>query len=60
MALLDINEKRGPPWSCEFSMPQYRGKPGPGSRSEWVGEQGGGRVKGFSEGKPGKGITFEM
>jgi hypothetical protein len=35
--------------------------PGPGSRSGWVGEQkerGGNR--GFSEGKPGKGITFEM
>jgi hypothetical protein len=23
-------------------MPQYRGKPGPRSGSEWVGEQGGG------------------
>jgi hypothetical protein len=35
--------------------------PGPGSRSGWVGkkgEQGGDR--GFLEGKPGKGITFEM
>jgi hypothetical protein len=39
-------------------MPQYRGMPGPGSRSEWVGEQGSDR--GFLEGKPGKGITFEM
>ena len=38
-------------------MPQCRGPPGPGSGSEWVGEQGDGR---FSEGKPGKGITFEM
>jgi hypothetical protein len=35
--------------------------PGPGSRNGRVGEQGkreGNR--GFSEGKPGKGITFEM
>jgi hypothetical protein len=28
------------PWSCEVSMPQCRGMPGPGSRSGWVGEQG--------------------
>jgi hypothetical protein len=42
-------------------MPQYRGMPGPGSRSGWVGEQGeGGGDRGFSEGKLGKGITFEM
>jgi hypothetical protein len=27
-------------------MHQYRGKPGPRSRSEWVGEQGVGRVQG--------------
>jgi hypothetical protein len=33
--------------------------PGPGSRNERVREQGE-RGKGFSEGKPGKGITFEM
>jgi hypothetical protein len=40
-------------------MPQYRGTPGSGSRSGWVGEQGevGGDM-GFSEGKLGKGITF--
>jgi hypothetical protein len=42
-------------------MPQYRGMPGPGSGSGWVGEQ---REREwdrrFSEGKPGKGITFEM
>jgi hypothetical protein len=31
--------ERGP-WSCEGSMPQYRGLPGPGSGSGWVGEQG--------------------
>jgi hypothetical protein len=33
----------------------------PGSRIGWVGEEGKGRdVREFSEGKPGKGITFEM
>ena len=33
----------------------------PGSRSGWVGEQGEqGRDRGFSEGKLGKGITFEV
>jgi hypothetical protein len=26
-------------WSCEYSMPQYRGMPGPGRWSRWVGEQ---------------------
>jgi hypothetical protein len=30
------------PWSCEDYIPQYRGMPGPGSRSRWVGMQGGG------------------
>ena len=47
--------------SYEGSMPQCGGMPGPGSKSGWVGEQGmeiGGRC--FSEGKPGKRITFEM
>jgi hypothetical protein len=33
------NGRRGP-WSCEDHMPQYRGMPGPGSGSGWVGEQG--------------------
>jgi hypothetical protein len=42
-------------------MPQYRGMPGSGSRSWWVGEQREmGEDKGFSERKLGKGITFEM
>jgi hypothetical protein len=42
-------------------MPQYRAMPGPGSRSRWVGKQGEeGGDRGFSEGKLGKGITFEM
>jgi hypothetical protein len=35
--------------------------PGPGSGSRWVGEQGEGEGdRGFSEGKPGKGIIFKM
>jgi hypothetical protein len=35
--------------------------PGLGSSSGWVGEQGKvGGDRGFSEGKPGTGITFEM
>jgi hypothetical protein len=42
-------------------MLQYRGMPGPGSRSGWVGEQGEReRDRGFLEGKLRKGITFEM
>jgi hypothetical protein len=42
-------------------MPIYRGIPGPGSKSRWVGEQGEGRRdRGFLEGKLGKGITFEI
>jgi hypothetical protein len=42
-------------------MPQYRGMPGPGSGSGWVREQGEGEGEmKFSEGKLGKGITFEM
>jgi hypothetical protein len=42
-------------------MPQYRGMPGPGSRSGWVGEQGEGKGnRELSEGKLGKGITFEL
>jgi hypothetical protein len=35
--------------------------PGPEIRSGWIGEQGKGvGDRGFSEGKLGKGITFEM
>jgi hypothetical protein len=35
--------------------------PWPGSKSGWVGEQWEGeRIRGFSEGKPENGITFEM
>jgi hypothetical protein len=52
--------RRGP-WSCEDYMPQYRGMPGPGSWSEWVGEQGEREgYRGFLERKLGKGTTFEM
>jgi hypothetical protein len=42
------------PWSCKLYMPQYRGMPGPRSGSEWVGEQGAGRVQGTF------GIALEM
>ena len=43
--------ERGDPWSCEGSMPQYRGMPVQESRSGWVGEQGEeGWDRGFSEG----------
>jgi hypothetical protein len=42
-------------------MLHYRGMSGPGSRSGWVGKQGEvGGDTGFSEGKLGKEITFEM
>jgi hypothetical protein len=42
-------------------MPQYRGMPGPGSGSGWVGEQREGEgYRGFSERKLRKGIAFEM
>jgi hypothetical protein len=60
MAFSVINGKRGP-WSCEGSMPQCRGMPGRRGGSGWIGKQGEG-VWGrkFSEGKPGKEITFEM
>jgi hypothetical protein len=47
--------------SVKTQSPQCREMPGPGSRSEWVGEQ---RERegdrGFLEGKPGKRTTFEM
>jgi hypothetical protein len=48
-------------WSCEGSMPRYRGMPGPGMRCGWAGKQGEGEWDwGFSEGKPGKQTIFEM
>jgi hypothetical protein len=41
-------------------MLQYRGMPGPGSRSGWVGKEGEeGMYRGFLERKLGKGIAFE-
>jgi hypothetical protein len=53
-----INGKRSP-WSYEDSMPQYRGMPGPGIRSGFVGEQGEvGWNRGFSERKIGNGVAF--
>jgi hypothetical protein len=40
---------------------QYKGMPGPGSRSGWIGEQGEvGGDRRVSERKLGKEITFEM
>jgi hypothetical protein len=60
MDLWDINERRGP-WSCEGSMSMCIGMPGQGSRTGWVSEQGEGEMeRRFSEGRGGKGITFEM
>jgi hypothetical protein len=42
-------------------MPQYRGNARTTNGSGWVWEQGEGiGDRGFSEGKLGKGITFEM
>jgi hypothetical protein len=40
-------------------MPQYRGMPEPGMGVGGL-ERRGRRDRGFLEGKPGKGITFEM
>jgi hypothetical protein len=58
MAYSAINGRRGPR-SCEGSMPHYRGMPR--TRNGRIGEQGEeGGDRGFSEGKPGKEITFEM
>jgi hypothetical protein len=37
--LCSVNRRRGP-WSCEGSIPQYRGTPWPGSGSGSIGEQG--------------------
>jgi hypothetical protein len=37
------------PWSCEGSMPQCRGMPGPRSWSRWTGEQGRGEAIGGFE-----------
>ena len=47
------------PWSYEGYMPQYREL---ARKQEWVAWKAGvgGRDKGFSEWKLGKGVTFEM
>ena len=40
-------------------MPQFRGMPGPGSRSRWVGKQGDeGEDREVFRGETRKGITF--
>jgi hypothetical protein len=60
MALLDINGRNGS-WPSVASMPQCSGMAVHGSRSEWVVDLVQGRWDwGYLEGKPGKGITFEM
>jgi hypothetical protein len=46
---------------AEDSMPKYRGMPGSGSGSGWVGEQcEGGGYREFSERKLGKEIAFDV
>lgn len=65
--LSGINERRGP-LSCEGLMPQFRGIPGWRGKRKWMGDWGSTlwrhEVEGwdgwFLEGKPGKGITFEI
>jgi hypothetical protein len=52
--LLKCFPSKEAPWSCKLYMPQYRGMPRPRSGSGWVGEQGGGMVKGTFR------IAFEM
>jgi hypothetical protein len=42
----------------KFIHPQYRGMLWPGSRSGWVGEEGGGGYRGLLERKLGKGNTI--
>jgi hypothetical protein len=41
-------------------MPKYRGMPGPGMGVGGLGNRRDGGDRRFSEGKLGKGITFEM
>ena len=43
--LVVINGRRGP-WSCEGSMPQYRGMPGPGMGVGELGSRGRGEGTG--------------
>ena len=51
---------RRSPWSCEGSMPQYRGMPGPGMGVGGLEAGGGGRGEGFLEGELGKGIALKV
>jgi hypothetical protein len=53
--LVAIGGRRGPR-SCEGSMSEYRGMPGPGMGVGGLGSRVG--VRGFLEGKLGKWITF--
>jgi hypothetical protein len=62
MAYSVINGRRGS-WSCEGSMTQYKGMPGPGMGVVGLGSMVGvevGENREASEGKLGKGMTFEM
>jgi hypothetical protein len=43
--LVSINGRKGP-WSCEGSMPQYRGMPGPGTGVGGLGSRGRGVEEG--------------
>jgi hypothetical protein len=60
-----INGRRGP-WTCEGPMSHCRGIPRHGGRSGWLGggnsfiEAGGGGLDRGLEGRPRKGLTFEM
>jgi hypothetical protein len=48
LSTLDLTAQGGEaPWSSKLCMPQYRGVPGPGDGSEWVGEQGRGGYRGL-------------
>jgi hypothetical protein len=38
-----------PPGGGKDNMPQHRRMPGPGSRSGWFGEQGGGGCRGLGD-----------
>jgi hypothetical protein len=59
MAFLVING-RTDPRSCEGSVPQYRGMLSQEAGMGGLGNGDGGEDRGFSEGKLGKGITFEI
>jgi hypothetical protein len=54
-----FSRRRGP-WSSEGSMLYCMGMPRPGMGIGGLRNRGSGRDRGFSEGKLGKGIKFEM